>query len=330
MSVTNFPGGIQTPFITGGAGLGAMFTGKRFFVNPVSGAGSDNHSGLSPSRPLLTLAEAHDRAVSGRNDVVVLMGDGGTTATARLTEQLVWSKNATHLIGEAAPTPIAARARISHAAMAPTTAFDMVKVTGSGCVFSGFSLFEGFDEAAAAVLWEDAGARNHYSFVHFGGMGKADKSGDSAGSADILFTGGGEHYFHKCAIGLDTINRGAANANIRFRSEVARVMFDDCWLLCSADAGTPLFVDANAANALNRWVMFNRCHFLNGLNYAGATILTAAIAPHANQNGTILLNACSKLNTTDWTAADSALVKLANMPSTSGDTGGEYVSSDAT
>ena len=89
-------------------------------------------------------------------------------------------------------------------------------------------------------------------------------------------------------------------------------------------------IDANAANSLNRWVMFNRCHFLNGLNYGPATVLTAAISVHANANGTILINACDKLNTTDWTAADSALVKLANMPSTSGDTGGEYVSSDAT
>ena len=225
---------------------------------------------------------------------------------------------------------IASRARISHASTAPTTAFNLVKVTANGCVFSNFSLFEGFDEAADCIVWEDAGTRNHYDFVHFGGMGKDAKTADDAASADILFTGGGEHYFSHCAIGLDTIERGAANANVRFRTGVARVMFEDCYFLCSADAGTPLFIDANAANSLNRWVMFNRCHFLNGLNYGPATVLTAAISVHANANGTILINACDKLNTTDWTAADSALVKLANMPSTSGDTGGEYVSSDAT
>jgi hypothetical protein len=75
--------------------------------------------------------------------------------------------------------------------------------------------------------------------------------------------------------------------------------------------------------------MFNRCHFLNGLNYGGATALTAAIAVNAGANGTILVNGCSKLNTTDWTAADTALVKLANMASTSGDTGGEYASSSS-
>ncbi|MCL4712170.1 MAG: hypothetical protein KJZ73_13085 [Pseudorhodoplanes sp.] len=302
--------------------------GRLIFVDPANG--DDAYNGLDPDNPLDTLAAAHDMATAGKNDIVVLIGDGSTTATARLTEQLVWSKNATHLIGVTAPTPIASRARISHAATAPTTAFNMVKVTASGCRFENLSLFEGFNEAAACVLWEDQGARNYYNRVHFGGMGLDAKSADNASSADLLLTGGGEHYFERCAIGLDTVERGAANANIRFRSQVGRVIFDDCWLLASADAATPLFVDANAANALNRWVMFNRCHFLNGLNYGPATTLTAAIAAHANANGTILLNNCSKLNTTDWTASDSALVKLANMPATSGDTGGEYVSSDAT
>jgi hypothetical protein len=327
MGVTNFPNGISAPFVVGGGGIGGGYTGKRFFVDPANGA--DGNRGHDPDHPLATLAAAHALAVAGRNDVVILVGDGSTTATARLTEQLVWSKNATHLFGVAAPTPIAARARISHAATAPTTAFDMVKVTASGCHFAGFSLFEGFDADTAVVLWEDQGARNRYDFVQFGGMGKDAKSADEAASVDLLFTGGGEHYLNRCAIGLDTINRGAANANVRFRSEVARVMFEECWLLCSADAATPLFVDANAANALNRWVMFNRCHFLNGLNYAGATALTVAMVAHASANGTILINDCDKLNTTDW-SADSDLIKLANMAATSGDTGGEYLSSDAT
>jgi len=327
MAMTTFTGPVRSY----GGFLGPtspMFTGNFYYVDPASGA--DGNDGKSPQTAFSTLSAAHSAATAGNNDVIFLVGDGSTSATARLSATLTWSKNATHLIGVTAPTPIASRARISHASTAPTTAFNMVQVTASGCIFSNFSLFEGFDEAATCVLWEDQGARNHYSFVHFGGMGAAGKSGDNASSADILFTGGGEHYFTNCAIGLDTVERGAANANVRFRSQVARVMFEDCYFLCSADAATPLFIDANASSALNRWVMFNRCHFLNGLNYGPATTLTAAISVHASANGTILLNACDKLNTTDWTAADSALVKLANMVSTNGDTGGEYVSSDAT
>jgi hypothetical protein len=328
MGLTNFPGGVSSlgvPVVPYGVPFGP--TSKAFFVHP--GVGSDGARGTDIRHPLQTLDKAHDLCTAGKNDVVFLIGDGSTTATARLTETLVWSKNATHLIGITAPTPIASRARISHASTAPTTAFNMVQVTADGCMFANLSLFEGFNESSDAILWEDAGNRNHYSFIHFGAMGSDGDTGDDASSACLLFTGGGEHYFNRCTFGLDTIPRGAANANVRFRSEVARVMFEDCWFLCSADASSPLFVDANAANALNRWVMFNRCHFLNGLNYSGATALTVAMTVHANANGTILINGCDKLNTTDW-SADSDLIKLANMPSTSGDTGGEYVSSDAT
>ncbi len=307
------------------SGLGV---GKYIFCDPVNG--DDNLRGLSLDNAVQTLPAAHDLCTAGKNDTVVLVGNGAASGTARITETLAWDKDATHLIGVAAPPPIAGRARISHASTAPTTAFNMVLVTGNGCRFENISLFEGFNEAADCVAWEDRGNRNHYGFVHIGGMGADAKTADDASSASLLLTGGGEHYFNRCTIGLDTVPRGAANAQVRFRSEVARVMFDDCWFLSSADAASPLFIDANAANALNRWAMFNRCHFLNGLNFSpGATALTVAATVNAAANGTILLNACSKLNTTDW-SADSALIKLANMPATSGDTGGEYVSSDAT
>lgn len=303
--------------------------GTVYYVDPASG--SDSSAGLTTDAPLKTLGEAHDRCVAGNNDIVVLVGDGGTTGTARLTEQLAWSKNATHLIGVTAPTGMASRARISHSATAPTTAFGLVLVTASGCVFSNFSLFEGFNEAAACVTWEDRGARNYYDSIHFGGMGYDAKSGDVAGSACLLLTGGGEHKFVECTFGLDTVARGAANANVRLASATARNVFKECMFIASCDAATPLFIDANTANSMGRWSMFDRCHFLNALNISpGATAMTAAIAVNASANGTIFVNACSKANTTDWTAADSGLVRLANMPTTSGDTGGEYQTSDAT
>jgi hypothetical protein len=329
MTMTNFPNGL-TSFgipVLGGAGL--PFTGNYYFVDAVNGADGNDGSASSPKQNLTT---ALSLCVSGNNDVIFLIGDGGTAATQRLTETLAWNKNATHLIGITAPTRVAQRARISHAATAPTTAFTpMVLVTGSGCLFANFSLFEGFNEATAVVTWEDQGSRNYYQNVAFQGMGADAKSADAAGSADLLLTGGGEHTFVNCTIGLDTIARGAANANVRIRSASARNTFDNCLLLCSADAATPIFVDTDAANSLNRWVMFKECDFLNALNISsGATALTAAIAYDAAQNGTVFVNKCSKCNTTDWTAADTATVQLANMPATSGDTGGEYVSSDAT
>lgn len=304
-------------------------TGTTYYCDPANG--DNGRDGKTPATSVASLATAHGLCTAGKNDIVVLIGDGSTTATARLTETLTWSKNATHLVGITAPTRIAQRARISHASTAPTTAFNMVLVTGSGCVFSNFSVFEGFNEATAVVTWEDRGSRNYYHNVAIQGMGYDAKAGDAAGSADLLLTGGGEHTFINCTIGLDTIARGAANANLRLASETARNWFENCLFLCSADAASPFFVDAGTANSLGRWVMFKNCDFLNALNISpGATALTAAINFHASQNGTVLINGCSKLNTTDWTASDTATVKLVNMAATSGDTGGEYASSDAT
>lgn len=303
--------------------------GKYYFCDPANG--DDGSSGETPAEAVASLSVAHGLCTDGNNDTVILVGDGTTAATARLTALLTWSKNATNLIGITAPAAMANRARISHAATAPTTAFNMVKVTASGCIFANFSLFEGFDEAAAAVVWEDQGARNYYENVAIQGMGKDGKSGDSAGSADLLLTGGGEHRFKDCTIGLDTIARGAANANVRIRTASARNVFENCLFLCSADAGTPIFIDTDAANSLGRWVMFKDCDFLNALNISpGATILTAAVAFNATQNGTVFINRCSKANTTDWVASDTGTVRLANMPATSGDTGGEYQTADAT
>lgn len=329
MTLTNFPNGISSFGIPVLGGASIPFTGKYFFVDVINGA--DGNDG-SASSPMASLVTAYGLAVSGRNDVIFIIGNGLASGTQRLSEQLVWAKNATHLIGITAPTRVGQRARISHAATAPTTAFTpMVLVTGDGCLFANFSIYEGFNEATAVVTWEDQGERNYYYNVTFQGMGLDAKSADAAGSADLLLTGGGEHTFEHCTIGLDTVARGAANANVRIRTASARNTFENCTLLCSADAGTPIFIDTNAANSLNRWAMFKNCDFLNALNISpGATILTAAVAFSATQNGTVFINQCSKANTTDWTASDTGTVRLANMPTTSGDTGGEYVTSDAT
>ena len=125
MALTNFPNGVSSfgvPII-GGIG-GIPLTGTWYFVDPLNG--SDGNDGLAPSSALQTLYQAHNYMTAGKNDVAYLIGNGGTTATARLSlalaqsidptvtaGTLVWSKNACHLIGEAAPTMVAQRARIA-------------------------------------------------------------------------------------------------------------------------------------------------------------------------------------------------------------------------
>src|ERR1017187_6800547 len=111
MGTTNFPGGV-TSFgvpVLGGI-MGIPFTGTYWFVDPVNGL--DGNQGTSPSQALQSLYRAVSLAGNGTNDVIVLIGNGLSTGTARLSLAaaqavdstatsgvLKWNKNALHLIG---------------------------------------------------------------------------------------------------------------------------------------------------------------------------------------------------------------------------------------
>jgi hypothetical protein len=313
------PGGFIGPALSGGI----PFTGTYYFVNPASG--SDGNSGLSPEQALSTLDAAFSKCVSGRNDVIFLIGDGTSTGTARLTAKLEWNKNATHLIGVCSPVNVSQRARISHAAAAPATAFTpMVEVTGNGCMFANFQIFEGFAASTAVVAWEDKGSRNYYSNVHFAGMGNATYSADETGSACLLLTGGGEHVFDGCAFGVDTIPRTVANANVRLRSETARNTFNNCLFPIYATNAGVLAIDANASLSLNRWALFQGCTLINAQNVSGETTMTVAAVGNAGQNGVVLFNNCVRNNITDYGAAGD-LIKIANsVDAVTDSTGGDF------
>ena len=122
--MTTFADGV---YQFGGAPVGTLpFFGKQsktFFVDPANGA--DGNDGTAPNRAFATLYQAHAKMTAGHNDVCYLLGDGSTTATARLSAALaasvnstvtagtlIWSKNACHLIGVTAPT-LNRRARIA-------------------------------------------------------------------------------------------------------------------------------------------------------------------------------------------------------------------------
>src|ERR1041385_8192604 len=146
MSFTNYPHGV-TSFgipLTGGLPFGP--NSKVFFVQPAIGA--DGNRGTDIAHPLATLSQAHTLCTAGNNDVVFLIGDGSTAATARLSATLTWSKNATHLVGITAPTMISQRARISTASGATTNTNPLIEVSGNGCMFANFSIFQGVGQAS--------------------------------------------------------------------------------------------------------------------------------------------------------------------------------------
>lgn len=306
MGLTNFPNGITSFGIPVMGSLGIPFTGKYFFVDPANG--SDGNTGLSPSKALSTLYKAHSLCTAGKNDVVFLIGDGSTTATARLstaiaatvdstatTGTLTWSKNATHLIGITAPTAHAQRARIAPPTgtytMATFGSGNFVVVTGAGCTFANLSLFNGFSTGGASqICWTDSGGRNAYFNVHFGGMGDANSAATTTG-ASLLCTGStGESTFYNCTIGLTTVPRSTGASEIKFASGNPRCKFIGCTIETNSAAGADFWIAA-PSGSIDRTVEFDNCTFTNCIG-SGATILTNGINEHASCGGAILLKNC--------------------------------------
>lgn len=314
MPVTNFPNGVSSFGVTVMPGSPLPFTGKNFFVDPVNG--SDGNNGLSMERPFATLYKAHAMCTAGANDVVYLVGDGSTTGTARLsptlaalvdstatTGKLTWSKNATHLIGICAPSSYSQRARI-----APTTTLtmatfgdaDMMLVSASGCYFANFSLFNGFatggNSQRAMVV---TGGRNCFSNVHIAGMGDA-ASAAHAGSRSLVVSGTGENTFVGCTIGVDTVARSAANASLEFASGTPRNVFKDCLFPFQTSAASPLGILGTGAACMDRFQIFDRCQFINGVESTSTTMTVLASVTNASPGGGLFFKDCALLGITDF------------------------------
>lgn len=275
--------------------LGVTSGGSVFFVDPVSG--SNSYDGRTPATAFLTLPAALAAATAGANDLVFLLGDGATTATARLSANLDWNKNATHLIGVSSGTMISGRARI-----APTAAIaafaNFFTVSAAGCRFANLAWFHGFDAGGTnAIAMAVAGSRNRFDNCHIAGMGSTDHAdADSAGSRSLKITAG-ENEFNGCTIGLDTVARGAANASVEFAGGAPRNIFRDCLFPFMCSAATPIGIKVAAAAGSDRFQLFQRCLFVNAIK-STSTQMSALATLAANMGGMIVLDNCSTIGMT--------------------------------
>jgi hypothetical protein len=314
MPITNFPFGVSsfgTPVIGGNFQLPLMGgSGKVYFVDPANG--SDSNDGLSPTSALDTVSAAYAKTTDKAGDVVYLLNDGNTSGTARESATITWAKDNTHLVGLCAPALISQRARISPPTSQTTIVTPQLTVSGDGCVFANLSFFEGTSEdSVASECIRVTGSRNVFSNVAMMNMGDATNghSGDEAASCNLKISGGGENLFVNCYIGLDTAARSTTNANVELLSGTTRNIFRDCIFPAYADAATPLFVKADGSGDLDRFVLFERCIFINADNSA-ATAMTAAANVHASAGGHVIFKDCMLVGATDWTATDSTVVRL--------------------
>jgi hypothetical protein len=314
MGLTNFPNGITSFGIPVIPGVPVPFTGDVWWVDPVHG--SDTFSGTSPDTPFATLYQAHKSATSGNNDVIFLIGNGSVTgasilslALAQVVDStvtagtLLWTKNATHLIGICAPTGVAQRALIQPPSGDGATTYteatfgsaSLVTVSGSGCFFANFHVKQQFSTGAAAeICWTDTGQRNCYSNVHFGGMMDAASAAD-AGSRSLLIgsAGKGEHTFFRCTIGVDTVARSAANASLELAGATPRNRFVECTfpLMNAATAGV-LGILGTGNDCVDRWNVFERCVFINNVKSTSATQSVLASFTTASPGGLLLFKDC--------------------------------------
>lgn len=291
MTLTAFPNGISSfgiPIIGSSAPFGRL--SKVFFVDPVNG--SDGDKGISSSKPLKTLSKAHSLCTAGRNDVVYLMGNGQTSGTARETATLVWSKDATHLIGVAAPGFIAQRARISTAS-STSAVTPIMTVSADGCMFQNLHLFQDFSTDAANICVEITGERDVFINCHIAGGGNATGA-DNAGMRSLKITGGtgnGEHFFKHCVIGLDTIDRGdAASAEIEIDGASTRNVFEDCLILARTDGTAPNLL-LIGTSGIDRFCIFRDCIFWNDI-VGGGTAMAELLDVVAAAGGDVLLMNC--------------------------------------
>lgn len=316
MTTTNFPDGI-TSFgvpVVGGIG-GIPLTGTWYFVDPANG--SDGNEGTSPDQAFATLYRAHDKMTSGNNDVCVLIGNGASSGSARLSTALAqtidssatagtltWSKNACHLIGVTAPTQVAQRARIAPPTGTYTQATfgsgNFVVVSGTGCIFANFSLFCGFSTGGLnQICWTDSGGRNYYYNVSFGGIGDAAAAADT-GARSLKISGTtGENTFVNCEIGLDTVTRSVANASVEFAGGTPRNTFSGCNFPFQTSNAGVLGIIASAAASMDRWQKFDRCTFINNVQSTSTTMSALATLP-ASAGGLILMKDATMVGITEF------------------------------
>lgn len=319
MTLTKFPNGVSSFGIPLNGGVPFGEDSKVFYVDPVNGL--DGNNGKDPKNAFKTLLVAHGKCTAGNNDVVFLLSNGATSGTARQSVALTWSKNATHLIG-VCPGGVNPRARI--AATSGVEFTPLMTVSADGCIFANLSLYHGYDDASAQICLAVTGQRNVFAGCRISGMGHAT-AGDQAGGRSLTLTGDGENYFVDCYIGLDTIARSTTNAEIEFLSAAVRNKFERCLIESYADNAGHLFAKAGLGG-LDRYTIFKDCEFIN----TGTTEMTAGLEVNASAGGKIYITGTTFSDgCTDWTAADSALVRLM-VPAAEDSTSGLGVAVDVT
>ncbi len=254
---------------------------RCFFVDPANGSASND--GLTPQTAVASVATAYAKTVSGKNDIVFFIG-GATGDT--LTTALTWSNSYTHLIGLSSPLPgVGQRCRITGGATTDLT--EVITVSGSGCIFANLQIANWTDADADSGALVVSGDRNVFYNCFIAGMGHATPAA-RAGSYSLSLTGD-ENFFERCSIGLDTITRAAANAELVVSGAAARNRFWDCDFLSFSDTAGHAAVKITD---MDRYIEFYNCLFHNFSTNWSQALTDAFLISETTTHHVILRGAC--------------------------------------
>lgn len=297
MSLTNFPNGISSF----GVPVVPNFTGNHFFVKPHSG--SDAADGRSPDKALKTLAKALAKATANNGDVVHLISESNTAAntTDYQSVALDWNKDGVHLIGENAGALLGQRSRISNLSTAAPITGGLLIVSANNCYIANVEVFQGAaasNPTGASIAVKVTGQRNHFYNCQFSGIGHSDL--DDASSRSLLVSGS-ENLFKHCYLGLDTIIRATATAEVEL-SAGARHTFEDCVINSYTSLST---FKAVKCGSPDRFAIFKNCMIMAIQNISSAVAPTGAI-DSGSVNGFVALLGTAVFGYANVTTADDS------------------------
>ena len=292
-------------FVRGGIGAGPT-QGNVYYLDAANG--SDNNDGKVPGRAFKTLAAAEDALAANQNDILYYLAGASSIS---LTSTLTWDKDYTHLIGVAAPVPVATRARVFNSG----NFNQLLTISATGCVFKNLYFLQGSSTSGAVTNVTVSGERNYFENFHFAGMGHATPAAQSGGNSLTLT--GSENLFRDCTIGIDTIVR-TTNTELIFDGDASRNTFEDCRFISSSETTAHTHVKFTDATAGGRWTLFKNCSFYN-FSANHATVLTEVFdMPATNATFDVLLINCYQYNMTEWDAGNAAFLKVVGPKADSG------------
>lgn len=306
----------QTDFdvVRANAFLGANFLtqGTSWYVKPRTG--NDSNDGLSPSSAFKTLAKAQAMATANQNDVVYFFSEGNTSSdtTDYQSAVLEWAKDGVHLIGVAANGAIGQRARISNLSTATAIVNGLVVLSADNCFIANIGIFHGqggTNPTGASIALSVTGERNFIKNCQISGIGHSEL--DDATSRSLKLSGS-ENTFEGCYIGLDTVIRATATAEVEI-SAGARNIFRKCHFETYTSLST--FKMVTVATGCDRFVKFEDCDFHAVQNITSAVAPTGVIGI-TTMNGEVLMKNPYVYGFAQIVTADNAYVQVLGFDGT--------------